>query len=138
MYIAVDFDGTICEHVYPSVGKPVPGAIKWMKEWNKYGGQIILWTMRSGDQLQEAVEYLTRNGVMLFGVNSNPTQAEWTLSPKAYAVTYVDDAAWGCPLVIPKGVYTDEYGRTKAIKPFVDWTNLGPDILSMIKTKYKT
>lgn len=31
MYICVDFDGTLVDHRYPEIGKPVPGAIGWLK-----------------------------------------------------------------------------------------------------------
>ena len=34
-----------------------------------------------------------------FGVNENPTQHEWTSSPKVYGHIYIDDAALGAPLV---------------------------------------
>jgi hypothetical protein len=45
-------------------------------------------------------------------VGENPTQKEWTSSPKCYAHIYIDDAALGCPLV--KG----ENGE----RDYVDWT----------------
>ncbi len=50
MKVAIDFDGTIVEHKFPEVGKPVPGAIEWMKKWQDAGAQLILWTMRSDGQ----------------------------------------------------------------------------------------
>ena len=31
MIIAVDFDGTIVEHAYPKIGKPIPFAIDVLK-----------------------------------------------------------------------------------------------------------
>ena len=47
MFIAVDFDGTIAEHDYPDIGLAVPGAFKWMREWQDAGAKLMLWTMRS-------------------------------------------------------------------------------------------
>ena len=67
--------------------------------------------MRSGSELQEAVEYMSSIGVELFGINQNPGQHAWTDSPKAYAHLYIDDAAFGCPLVHDPG---EE-------RPYVDW-----------------
>ena len=61
------------------------------------GHKIILWTMRSGDTLQAAVDYLTAAGIELYGINMNPDQ-HWSTSPKAYCHVYIDDAALGCPL----------------------------------------
>ena len=95
--IGIDFDGTIVEHMYPEIGTPVPGALETMKDLIQQGHKIILWTMRSGDKLQTAVDYLTAAGIELYGVNMNPDQ-HWSTSPKAYCHVYIDDAALGCPL----------------------------------------
>ena len=96
--IGIDFDGTIVEHRYPKLGDPVPGALETMKELIENGHKIILWTMRSNSELVDAVAYLTRNGIDLYGINKNPDQ-DWSNSPKAYCHIYIDDAALGCPLV---------------------------------------
>lgn len=96
--IGIDFDGTIVEHMYPQIGNPVPGALETMKDLIQQGHKIILWTMRSGDTLQAAVDYLTAAGIELYGVNKNPDQ-HWSTSPKAYCHVYIDDAALGCPLI---------------------------------------
>ena len=126
MYVCIDFDGTIAEHQYPLIGPAVPGAFKWMKKWQEAGIKLILWTMRSDlpqyKTLSEAVEFCKENGVEFFGVNENPTQHEWTDSPKAYAHQYVDDAAYGCPL-LPS--------PTGATRPIVNWEIVGPAILRM-------
>lgn len=116
MYICVDFDGTVVDHRYPDVGEPAPGAIECLKAWVQKGAKIILFTMRSGPELDEAVEYLTRAGIDLYGVNRNPDQDTWTTSPKAYGQLYVDDAAFGCPLIRPEGF----------ARPCVDWASVGP------------
>jgi len=126
MYIALDFDGTVVDHCYPDIGKPVPGAVKWLKRLQRSGGRIILFTMRSnslegGNFLRDAVQYLEKSGIRLFGVNRNPTQDEWTSSPKVYAHVYIDDAAFGCPLVQLKGFR----------RPCVDWKVVGPEVERM-------
>ena len=95
--IAIDFDGTIVEHKYPAIGAPIKGAIETIKELQARRHKIILWTMRSGKELDEAVAYLQENGITPWGVNQNPEQ-DWSTSPKAYAQIYIDDAALGCPL----------------------------------------
>ncbi len=126
MIICIDFDGTIVDHCFPEIGEPVPQAIQWMKKLNTYGAKLILYTMRSDSirfrtALSDAVEYLKKNGVRLYGVNENPTQRSWTDSPKVYADVYVDDAALGCPLIFPKGFN----------RPCVDWTKVGPELERM-------
>lgn len=110
--VAVDFDGTCVDHRYPDVGCDVPGAARTLMALSGNGVRLILWTMRSGKELEDARLWFADRGIPLFGVNENPDQKSWTDSPKAYAHAYVDDAALGCPLVknTPTG------GR-----PWVDW-----------------
>ena len=95
--IAVDFDGTIVSHMYPKIGIENPSAIRVLKKLIEQGHQLILWTMRSGEPLNEAVAYCEERGISFLGVNSNPNQSSWTTSSKQYADLYIDDAALGCP-----------------------------------------
>ena len=111
--IAIDFDGTIVEHEFPAIGRPVDGAIETLKELQARGHKIILWTMRAGETLDAAIKFLSDNGITLYGVNVNPDQT-WSRSPKAYAAIYIDDAALGCPLTFP-GVA----GK----RPYVNWAS---------------
>ena len=113
--MCVDFDGTIVEHAYPAVGPPVPGAIATMKALQRAGIKLILWTMRDGKELNDAVEYLQQAGIELWAVNRNPAQDSWTTSPKAHGHLYIDDCAFGCPL-LPHGVVSD--------RPMVDWETI--------------
>ena len=58
MIIAVDFDGTIVEHAYPAIGKPIPFAIDVLKRLQtECHHQLILWTVREGELLEDAVNY---------------------------------------------------------------------------------
>ena len=98
LIIAVDFDGTCVTHEYPNVGKEI-GAPQVLKKITDAGHKIILFTMRSGKELQDAVNWFKQNNIPLFGVNENTTQHTWTASPKPYAHMYIDDAAFGCPLI---------------------------------------
>ena len=126
MYICIDFEGTIVDHRYPEIGEPVPMAVKWLLRLQDSGARLILFTMRSddprfGNLLTDAVQYLENNGVKLYGINANPEQKAWTSSPKAYAHIYVDDSAFGCPLIQPKGF----------ARPCVDWKKVGPQLEHM-------
>ena len=120
MYICIDFDGTIVEHVFPEIGEPVPHAIEVMKELQAAGHELILHTMRSNrperQYLEEAVLYCKSNNIQFFGINSNPTQSAWTSSPKTYGHLYIDDAALGCPLITPTHAPERRY---------VDWLEVG-------------
>lgn len=120
-YIAVDFDGTIVHHEFPQIGEPLPFVWTWLKQFQDMGAKLILWTMRSGETLEDAVALCKQNEVEFYGINKNPTQRRWTDSPKAYANLYIDDAAFGCPtLPKPEG------------RPFVDWHVVGPKVCQMI------
>ncbi len=112
--IAVDFDGTCVTHDFPAVGKDI-GAIPVLKELIETGHELVLFTMRSGQELQDAIDWFEKNEISLYGVNENPTQKEWTSSPKAYAQLYIDDASVGCPL---KKDFNISY------RPFVDWVEI--------------
>jgi hypothetical protein len=72
MTIAVDFDGTIVEHAYPKIGKPVPFALDVLRRLQEEDHhRLILWTMREGHLLQEAVAYCQKNGVFFYACNKN-------------------------------------------------------------------
>ena len=114
MYIAIDFDGTCVTHDYPSIGKEI-GATEVLKRLVEAGHKLILNTMRSDKELQDAVNWFKKNGIELYGVNENPTQKRWTNSPKVYAHMYIDDAALGCPLINAPELSN---------RPFVDWDSI--------------
>jgi len=98
---AIDFDGTCVEHDYPRMGPDVPGAVETLGALVAQGHSLILWTMRSGDELAEAVGWFEARNIALLGANVNESQKAWTDSPKVYAHVYIDDAALGCPLIHP-------------------------------------
>lgn len=52
--IAVDFDGTIVENAYPSIGKEKLFAFSTLKELEKRGAKLILWTFRTGKELESS------------------------------------------------------------------------------------
>ena len=123
--ILLDFDGTCVTHQFPGIGKDI-GAIPVLKQLVKNGHRLILFTMRSSMKdvlspfsgniedggLSEALEWFKSNGIELYGVQSNPTQHEWTSSPKAFGHLIIDDIALGVPLT---------YKHYLSDKPFVDW-----------------
>jgi hypothetical protein len=93
MVIAVDFDGTIVKHKYPSIGKEIPYAIKTLKLFKEKGHKLILWTYRSGKDLEKAVRFCEKQGLTFYAVNNNFEGEEFdnTYSRKIYADLYIDD-----------------------------------------------
>ena len=69
--IAVDFDGTIVEHQYPDIGKEKLFAFETLREMQKRGFKLILWTVRSGERLEEAVEFCRNKGVEFYAKNKS-------------------------------------------------------------------
>mgnify|MGYP003108854454 FL=1 len=74
--IAVDFDGTIVEDRYPSIGKPQLFAFETLKALQQQQHQLILWTVREGKALQEAVDFCKKHGVEFYAVNKNFPEEE--------------------------------------------------------------
>lgn len=98
MTIAVDFDGTIVEHKYPEIGKELPFAIATLKKLAEGGHHIILWSVREGKLLDEAVEFCHRQGLEFYAVNSEYPDASWNRSNgsrKIAADVYIDDRNLG-------------------------------------------
>lgn len=98
MVIAVDFDGTIVTHAYPAIGKEIPFAIDTLKKIQKELHHIlILWTVREGDTLEEAVEFCRQRGLEFYAVNTNYPEEVFSpgISRKINADLYIDDRGLG-------------------------------------------
>lgn len=94
MKIAIDFDGTLVEHRYPEIGEKKMFAFETLRELQKRGEKLILWTYRSGNTLNEAVEFCRQNGVEFYAINRNypeETFDESQISRKIDADIYIDD-----------------------------------------------
>lgn len=110
--INIDFDGTVVAHEFPRVGKSI-GAEPVLREIVDAGWSLILFTMRSGQSLDDAVNWFKERGIPLWGIQTNPTQHTWTESPKSYAPIMIDDSSLGCPLKPPNPLVSH--------RPYVDW-----------------
>lgn len=95
MVIAVDFDGTIVEHKYPKIGSEVPFATDTLKALIKDGHRLILWSVREGELLDEAVEWCRKRGVEFWAVNKDYPEEKkefnQVYSRKIKADIFIDD-----------------------------------------------
>lgn len=94
MLIAVDFDGTIVEHKYPKIGREIPFATQTLKQLIQDGHRLILWTIRHGQSLQEAVDWCKERGVEFYAINrdfAEQDEAQGERSPKVKCDMYIDD-----------------------------------------------
>lgn len=137
MDIVLDFDGTCVTHSFPEIGHDI-GAVPVLKRIVAAGHNLILFTMRSDDQVErelndgyklhagdfltQAVNWFAENDIPLYGVQRNPTQDTWTSSPKAYGQLIIDDAALGAPLIFDPSISN---------RPFIDWNRVELHFLSL-------
>ncbi len=128
MKIAVDFDGTIVEHRYPKIGHNLPFAIEVLRALQKKGHQIILWTYRSGVELEEAVNYCLSQGLEFYAINKNyPEEKDDDKTPrKIHADIYIDDRnlggipSWGeiYRMICPEENFSGNKKRNRLLKIF--------------------
>lgn len=123
MVIAVDFDGTIVEHRYPSIGREIPFAIDTLKKLASERHKLILWTVREGRLLDEAVNFCRERGLEFYAVNRDYPEEEKNLnnhfSRKLKADIFIDDRNvgglpdWGSiyEMVSGKMSYEDLWAR---------------------------
>ena len=98
MTIAVDFDGTSVEHRYPKIGEEIPFATETLKILAKERHRLILWTVREGDLLEEAIEWCRQRGVSFYAVNKDYPEVEKNhhgFSRKLKADLFIDDRNLG-------------------------------------------
>ncbi len=114
--VGLDFDGTLVDRgSWPDYGEDLDSGY-YLRHLAKLGAKFILFTMRDGEQLEDAVQFCNENlRISLLGINENPTQKAWTSSPKPHCTVFVDDRGLGIPL---------ESWKTPTL--VVDWEVTGP------------
>ena len=98
MTIAVDFDGTIVEHDYPRIGKEIPFAIDTLKRLRQEQHRLILWSVREGKLLEEAVAWCKERGLEFYAVNRDYPEEKLQdkgFSRKLKADIFIDDRNLG-------------------------------------------
>lgn len=96
MTIAVDFDGTIVEHRYPEIGKELPFAIETLKMLIADKHRLILWSVREGKLLDDAVNWCKERGIEFYAVNRDYPEERGTdnnnhFSRKLKVDMFIDD-----------------------------------------------
>lgn len=93
--LAVDFDGTIVDDQFPLLGEPSWTVVNTIKEYQKTGWKIILWTCRTDDMLKEAVDFCKKElGLHFDAVNQNLPEVQAYYggdTRKVFANLYLDD-----------------------------------------------
>lgn len=126
MLIAVDFDGTIVTHRYPEIGEEIPFAVDTLKMLRLDGHRLILWSVREGHLLDEAVNWCRERGVEFYAVNRDypeeTTDNNPQFSRKLKVDLFIDDRNLGG---LP------DWGTIyKMIKQHLNWDNLIDEIVA--------
>lgn len=99
MIIAVDFDGTIVEHKYPAIGREIPFATETLKMLMKQNHKLIMWSVREGKLLDDAVKWCKDRGVEFYAVNKDYPEETLSnnnhFSRKLKADVFIDDRNLG-------------------------------------------
>ena len=99
MIIAVDFDGTIVEHRYPEIGEELPFATETLRMLIKDHHKLILWSVREGKLLEDAINWCKERGVEFYAVNKDypEEKVEYNnhFSRKIKADIFIDDRNLG-------------------------------------------
>ena len=129
--LAIDFDGTLVLAKYPEIGLDL-GGLFWLSQLHAMGCELVLWTCRTGQYLEDALLWLGKNGYsdVLAGVNSKAPSCTWMEDDprKIYADIYIGDRALGAPMKR----YADD-----RFPPHFDWDNAGPMLLGMVERMQK-
>ena len=129
MIIAFDFDGTIVQHAYPKIGKEIPFAIDTLRRLQDEGERIVLWTVRSGKLLDEAVEFCRQRGLEFYAVNAE-FEGEDAVKDgrrKIAVDVYIDDRNlgglpdWGVIYAVLRQGRKPDWGGNYEMRPKRKW-----------------
>ena len=99
--IAVDFDGTLCVNAWPEIGAENKSVCDYVRNRQRNGAKLILWTCRRDDMLDKAVQWCRERGIIFDAVNENlPEMIEKFGGDcrKVYADEYLDDKMVPLPM----------------------------------------
>ena len=91
---AIDFDGTLCEGMWPEIGVPNMMLIEFLHRRKLNGDKLILWICREGERLNEAIRYCNAHGLEFDTINENLPEFITEFygdSRKIFADFYIDD-----------------------------------------------
>ena len=126
-HIAIDFDETIAEDLFPHIGEVREGAIETIKALLDTGYHVHVWTARGGysdvlgtTQEQHILRYLQDHGVDTVNIEVNEHFQYYLArypkqSPKIAADIYIDDKN--------VGVNEIDWYRIRELFKDIEWNN---------------
>ncbi|MFA6971405.1 MAG: hypothetical protein WC208_08400 [Gallionella sp.] len=88
--LAIDFDGTICEHKFPAIGEPKRSVKRVMKALHDAGCKIIIYSCRCNPSLPDFPKYQDEMEAWL-KEQELPYDEIWKGIGKPIAHVYIDD-----------------------------------------------
>lgn len=101
--MAVDFDGTLVEDCFPSIGPVNQRVWDAVVKAQQDGYKLILWSCRTGSALHDAVEFCAERGLHFDAINENIDEIKILYSEdtrKVFADIYIDDRS---AMLLPSG-----------------------------------
>lgn len=92
--MAVDFDGTLVDDAYPNIGVARKTMCDFVRSLQKLGVKSILWTSRTGQELEDAINWCVEHDLHFDTVNENIAEVKALTGQdtrKVYADVYLDD-----------------------------------------------
>ena len=105
--VAVDFDGTLVHDAFPQIGNERPKMCSFIRKLHKVGIKLILWTSRTGEYLDEALQWCEEHKLYFDKVNENLDEVQALVGEdtrKVYANVYIDDRS--CSAYVQNYYYT--------------------------------
>lgn len=93
-YFAIDFDNTIAYDAHPNIGELISGAKECITKIKELGGEICIWTCRTGEQELMVKEFLDKNNIPYDKINESFDESVEQYggdSRKVFADIYIDD-----------------------------------------------
>jgi hypothetical protein len=95
--IAIDFDGTLSLGKFPSCGPENKNLTCLLRDILKSPvferPLFALWTSRGGEDLDNALAWLSKIGIVFDAVNESPKKSHFGYTRKIQAALYIDDRA---------------------------------------------
>lgn len=93
MIIGIDFDGTICEHKYPGIGKLLPKASEVINKIHEFHKIIIITCRHTEQDIQNMIMFLKTHNIPYDLINENDPELIEQMGDcrKIYADVYIDD-----------------------------------------------
>jgi len=116
---AIDFDGVLATSFYPNIGNPIQSNIDYVKDLKEKENTIILWTCRTGDELDNAVDWLKGNDLVFDYVNENTEEnidKYGDDTRKIVADFYIDDKNFSIPKTREEVIQTELRTMTTEVK----------------------